>query len=57
MTSHQLARGNRWTSAALWDRIEGNICTAVVDGMQYAARERVPLRAAYRAMYGPVLAQ
>src|SRR6218665_812079 len=57
MTSHQLASGNRWGSAPLWDRIERSIRTAVGDGLKYATRERVPLREAYRAMYGPVLMQ
>ncbi|TGP39545.1 Glu/Leu/Phe/Val dehydrogenase [bacterium M00.F.Ca.ET.228.01.1.1] len=55
MTTHQLATGNGWQSGPLWDHIENNIRTAVTDGLLQASRSRVPLRDAYRAMYGAVL--
>ncbi|AYZ64459.1 hypothetical protein EGY31_13835 [Burkholderia multivorans] len=55
MTSLQLARGNGWQSGPLWDHIENNIRTAVADGLLQASQSRVPLREAYRAMYGAVL--
>ncbi len=55
MTCMQLAEGNRWSSGALWDRIENNIRTAVTEGLRRAAQDRVPLREAYQAMYaGPL---
>lgn len=57
MTSYQLAEGNRWQSAALWDRIENNIHTAVAEGLRRAAKARVPLRDAYKSMYVDVLSR
>jgi glutamate dehydrogenase (NAD(P)+) len=56
MTSYQLAEGNRWQPAALWGRIENNIRTAVAEGLRRAAEARVPLREAYKSMYGDLLA-
>ncbi|MBA3774175.1 MAG: hypothetical protein H0X13_17300 [Ramlibacter sp.] len=55
MTSYQLAEGNRWEPGALWKRIESNIRTAVEEGLRQAAQSRVPLREAYKSMYGDVL--
>jgi glutamate dehydrogenase (NAD(P)+) len=57
MASFQLAEGNRWQSAALWCRIENNIRTAVAEGLRRAAEARVPLREAYKFMYGDVLSR
>lgn len=56
MTSLQLANGNALQPGPLWDRIENNIRTAVAEGLRRAAQSRLPLRAAYKAMYGHVLA-
>jgi glutamate dehydrogenase (NAD(P)+) len=55
MTSLQLAHGNTLQPGPLWDRIESNIRTAVVEGFQGASKTRLPLRETYRAMYGHVL--
>lgn len=51
MTAYQIADGNRWQPAALWERIEANIRTAVTDGSQLAETRRVPLREAYTSTY------
>lgn len=55
MTSYQLANGNRWESAALWDRIEGNIRRAVTEASCSAVADHVSLRDAYKSRYADVL--
>jgi glutamate dehydrogenase (NAD(P)+) len=55
MTSYQLARGNGWQPAPLWEEIEANIRTAVTKGMECSSATRMPLREAYKSLYGSVL--
>jgi glutamate dehydrogenase (NAD(P)+) len=55
MTSYQLAQGNAWQSGPLWERIENNIRSAVIKGMERSAASRVPLREAYMSLHGSVL--
>jgi glutamate dehydrogenase/leucine dehydrogenase len=55
MTSYQLANGNRWESAALWDRIEGNIRRAVTEASCSAVADHVSLREAYKSRYADAL--
>ncbi len=57
MTCLQLASGNGWSPAALWEHIEGNIRAAVLEGMRHAARAGVSLRAAHAAQHGSALAE
>lgn len=56
MTSYQLAQGNGWQPTPLWEKIENNIRTAVTQGAECSSASRIPLREAYKSMYGPVLA-
>ncbi|MDG4763207.1 Glu/Leu/Phe/Val dehydrogenase dimerization domain-containing protein [Solwaraspora sp. WMMD406] len=57
MTSYQLADGNRWRPDALWERIEGNIRTAVTEGSRTATQRRTSIREAYKSMYAHVLSR
>lgn len=56
MTSYQLAQGNGWQPGPLWERIENNIRAAVEKGLTRSSAAGVPLREAYKALYGSMLA-
>jgi glutamate dehydrogenase (NAD(P)+) len=55
MTAYQIAQGNSWKPASLWDRIELNIRRAVKKSMERSSLMRISVREAYMDLHKHVV--